>query len=181
MDNNNTTKEGKKQQLRAKLAAMQNARRGKCSDSEVQRSAAGAATAIGATSSISKKNQRKTKKMVQSSQMEEVLKKFGINDDGTRKALQRAIQSGSLSTLEELAKFISECAKRPVTANDLISAPSATGNQSQPHPSQQSPDSLMARSAMEATEFLGGDSLSDNNSKPTTTTRPKMQPPRLEF
>ncbi len=118
MDDNNTKKNSpesnqknardeKKAELRRRLKAMEEARRGKTIISDSKEN-------------ITKKERRKMKKVVKSSHVDELLKQFNISDEATKTCLRKAIQDGRISNMEDLAKFLSNQTNSNVTANDLM-------------------------------------------------------------
>jgi hypothetical protein len=99
--------------LRRRIKSMHNARLGKTLVSETKQN-------------MTKKDRRKMKKVVKSSQVDELLKAFNLNDYGTKLSLQKAIQEGRIATMDDLAAFMSSRTKQPVTAADLMGGTSTS-------------------------------------------------------
>ncbi len=154
----------KKAELRRRLRAMEEARRGKTMVSDTKET-------------MSKKERRKMKKVVKSSQVDELLKQFNITDEATKTCFIKAIQEGRISNMEDLAKFLSKQTNSNVTTTDLMQS----ANESS------SSESTLQQSQREAQELLN---LSVNtkvttgyedDQVPKEKRRPTMAPPSVSL
>lgn len=162
----NSNRNEKKAELRRRLKAMEEARRGKTMVSNTKET-------------MSKKERRKMKKVVKSSQVDELLKQFNITDEATKTCFKKAIQEGRISNMEDLAKFLSKQTNSNVTTNDLMqSTNDSSGSNS---------ETTLQQSQREAQELLNLPISTkvttgyENDQVPKEKRRPTMAPPSISL
>lgn len=106
-NNNNQTNAQRKQELRARIRNMQDARRGKQFKQQQQNS-----------SETSSSNQQQ--KHLESKSIDALLKQLNIDQYTIKLQLQQAFQKGQISNVQDLAKFLTEKTKLDITENDIL-------------------------------------------------------------
>lgn len=155
-----STREQKRQELRGRLKAMQQARTGKTPLSN-----AAASPEESATKNLSKKEKRKLqKKVVKSSHVDELLKSFNIHDEASKRNLQKAIQDGRIQNMEDLAKFLSTRTKEPITVDDLLIKSSAN-----PEHSSAEEDNWLRQATNDAADIMSLNPKAVQQQMPTST------------
>jgi len=105
-NNNKQTNAQRKQELRARIRNMQDARRGKQFKQQQN------------SSETSSSNQQQ--KHLESKSIDALLKQLNIDQYTIKLQLQQAFQKGQISNVQDLAKFLTEKTKLDITENDIL-------------------------------------------------------------
>ena len=157
-NNNNVSRAERKKELRARIKAMQDARRGQN-------------LATKSTQNMTKKEKKKMKNVTKSAQVDELLKQFNVNDTATKAALQKAIVDGRIGSMEDLAKFLSERTNSNVTTDNIMGNSSVTAENNNSMQSAQRAANLLS----------GGEEKPETKYEGPETSRPKMSAPGCSF
>lgn len=172
--NDDHMRQQKREEVRKRIKMMKNARRGKTLVSDTQKN-------------MTKQDRRKMKKVVKSSQVDDLLKSFNIQDSNTKKCLQKGIQDGKISTMNDLATFISHRTNKQISAADLMTTgqnplgPPQSNQTLSPNSTdyeQNNVSNWIKQSEQDARDFMQGGKYEDF-SIPDEKRRPVMKPPSM--